>query len=582
MPDEADGIEPLTLRERLGGRWSLSWQAWAVSTGCVLLGVMGSASATGGSTGVWLAWLILGLAGCLAAGLFMIALSRTVYRHRRQTPVAVWIVVTCSALSGLIVTWTIRALAPLAGIESGFGTLEQCIVVGLLSAYGACMLILLFDYRDRTSTARKALIEQAVQLELEALQRTTIAAQLQEQLAADVAAELSTARIDLESRLRLARDAEGIDPGANPREWIEISALLRDTAQSAIRPLSARMWQQAAEDYPRQSGWVIIPNIVRGQPFRPLLIIIIHLLGGLTDALALFGTERGAALMGVQCLGILVICEGANALMRMYPAQHARIFIGGLVLLQGGVFVTVHVREAWLPGSASGSWAFVQVVVGTAVVLLTSGFGAWRQFDADSRDLFRDRVRRNQVASIARSRQLADLARQASRVLHGSVQTRLHSCAMAIDGASAAGDEQGRIDALLEAMAILAQPLHEERIAGSVRDEVQRKVDLWGALCEFTVDVEDDGNGPESLSETVGRVVEEGISNAMRHGQATRIDISVTIANGRCQVELTDNGCGPGSGRPGVGSALLHQSSGGDWTLTGLEQGSRLAVSVRL
>ena len=137
MPDEADGIEPLTLRERLGGRWSLSWQAWAVSTGCVLLGVMGSASATGGSTGVWLAWLLLGLAGCLAAGLFMIALSRTVYRHRRQTPVAVWIVVTCSALSGLIVTWTIRALAPLGGIDSGFGTLEQCIVVGLLSAYGA-------------------------------------------------------------------------------------------------------------------------------------------------------------------------------------------------------------------------------------------------------------------------------------------------------------------------------------------------------------------------------------------------------------------------------------------------------------
>jgi signal transduction histidine kinase len=552
-----------------------------VSTGCVLLGVMGSASATGGVTGVWLAWLLLGLAGCLAAGLFMVALSRTIYRHRRQTPVAVWIVVTCSALSGLIVTWTIMVLAPLTGIESGFGTLDQFVVVGLLSAYGACMLILLFDYRDRTSTARKTLIEQAVQLELEALQRTTIAAQLQEQLAADVAAELSTARIDLEARLRLARDAEGVEACANPREWIEISALLRDTAQSAIRPLSARMWQQSAEDYPRQSGWVIIPNIVRGQPFRPLLIIFIHVLGGLKDALALFGTERAVALIGAQCLCILVICEAANALMRRYPAQHARIFIGGLVLLQGGVFATVQVREAWLPGSASGSWALVQVVVGTAVVFLTSGFGAWRQFDADSRDLFRDRVRRNQVASIARSRQLAELARQASRVLHGSVQTRLHSCAMAIDGASAAGDEQGRIKALHEAMTILAQPLREDRTAGSARDEVQRKVDLWGALCEFTIDVEDDGSGPESLSETVGRIIEEGISNAMRHGQAARIDIRVTIANGMCQVELTDNGIGPGSGKPGIGSALLHQSSGGDWTLTGLEQGSRLSVAVR-
>lgn len=570
------------MRTRLGGRWSLSWQAWAVSTCCVLLALLGSASIDGGSAQTWLAWELLGVIGCLAAGAVMLLLSQTLYRNRRQAPVAVWIVVTCSALSGLIVTWTIMLLAPLVGVDSGFGQLDQLIVVALFSAYGGCMLILLFDYRDRTASARDNLIEQAVQLELEALQRTTIAASLQEQLAKDVAAELSTARVDLESRLRLAREAEGIDVGTVPPDWLEISTLLRDTAQSAVRPLSARMWDQAAEGYPRRTGWVIIPNIVRGQPFRPGLIIAIHVLGGLKDVTAIFGNERGIGIMGFQCLAILVICGTANLLMRRHPQQHARIFIGGLILLQSGVLVTAGVREAWVPGSAPVLWAIVQVVVGTAVVFLTSGFGAWRQFDTDSRNLFRDRVQRNRVESMARSRQLADLARQASRVLHGSVQTRLHSCAMAIDGATAAGDEQSRIDALHEAMTILSQPLREERTAGSVGDEVQRKVDLWGALCEFTVTVDDDGDAPDSLSETVGRVVEEGVSNAIRHGEATCIDVKVTIAKGKCHVVLTDNGSGPGRGKPGVGSALLHQSSGGDWTLTSVEQGCRLAVSVRL
>ena len=334
---------------------------------------------------------------------------------------------------------------------------------------------------------------------------------------------------------------------------------------------------------PRRSSWVIIPNIVRGQPFRPALIILIHVLGGLKESTSLFGNERGIALLGCQSLVILGLCELANFLMRRYPEQHTRIFIGCLVLLECGVFQTMQVREAWVPGSAPVSWAIVQIVIGTVVVLLTSGFGALRQFDDDSRNLFRERIRRNRIASITRSRQLADLAHQSSKVLHGRVQSRLHACAMAIDGASAADNEPGRIDVLREAMLILSQPMlvEEERIACSVWDEVQRKVELWGSLCEFTVTVEGDGQTLDSLSDTVGRIVEEGVSNAIRHGQATQIDIRVSLADTKCRVELTDNGSGPGNGKPGVGSALLHQSSGGDWSLTGLEQGSLLEVAVR-
>lgn len=591
MADVADSTDDLgqpSLRARLGGRWSLSWQAWAVGSGCVWLGVMAPATSGSVSTAQWFLWQLLGLAGCLAAGLFMIVLSRTLYRNRRQAPVAVWIVVVCSGLSGLIVTWTIMGLASLVGLDTGFGSLDQLVVIWLLCAYGSCMLILLFDYRDRTATARAALIEEAVQLEVEAMQRTTIVAQLQAQLDADVAAELGSVRTTLESRLQFARDAEGIDQSSDRPDWSEISALLRETAQSSVRPLSARMWQQAAQDYPRRSGWVIIPNIVSEQPFRPLLIIVIHALAGLKDVTALFGPERGVLLMAAQCLAILGICGPANALMRRFPSQHSRIFIGALVLLESGVIATSICRESWVPGSASPSWAIVQVIIGTALVLITSGFGAWRQFDVSSRDLFRDRVRRNRVASMARSRQLADLARQASRLLHGSVQTRLHSCAMAIDGAGEAGSERARIEALLEAMAILDQPLKPARSAGSISEEVQRKVALWGSLCEFTIDIRGDSHvdldatPSPSSSESIGRIVEEGISNAIRHGKATRIDIVVsTRPDGTCDVEITDNGTGPQGGKPGIGSALLHQASAGAWSLSELDRGSRLVVAVQ-
>ena len=586
MPDVADDLGQPSLRARLGGRWSLSWQAWAIASACVWLGVLASATSKAESTAQWFLWQFLGLAGCLAAGLFMIALSRTLYRNRRVIPVAIWIVVTCSGLSGLIVTWTIMGLASLVGLDTGFGSPDQLVVIWLLSAYGACMMILLFDYRDRTATARAALVEEAVQLEIEAMQRSAIVAQLKAQLDADVMAELGAARTTLESRLQFALDAEGIDQGSDRPDWDEISDLLRETAQSSIRPLSARMWQQAAQSYPRRSGWIIIPNIVSGQPFRPLLIIVIHAVTGLKGVTDLFGPERGLTLLAMQCLAILAICGPANALMRRFPSQHSRIFIGTLVLLESGVIATSFFRESWVPGSAPLSWAIAQVIVGTALVLITSGFGAWRQFDVSSRDLFRDRLRRNTVASMARSRQLADLARQASRLLHGSVQTRLHSCAMAIDSAGEAGSERTRIEALLEAMKILDQPLEQAPSAGSISEEVQRKVALWGSLCEFTMAI--NGDNPVGLHEThpspesIGRIVEEGISNAIRHGKATRIDIvATTRPDGTCDVEITDNGTGPQGGKPGIGSALLHQASAGAWSLIALDRGSRLVATVQ-
>lgn len=581
-----DDLGHQSLRARLGGRWSLSWQGWAVGSGAIWVAVMTQSALGAESTAQWLLWQPIVLAGSLAVGLFMIALSRTLYRKRNQAPVAVWIVVACSGLAGVIATLTIVALASMVGLETGFGSIDQLVVIWLLSAYGSCLLNLFFDYRDRTATARAALIEEAIQLEVEALQRTSIMAQLQSQLEAEVAAELDAARAALELRLQLAREAEGIDQSSDQPDWREISALLRDTAQSSVRPLSARMLQQAAREYPRRPGWGIIANIVSEQPLRPLALIIIHLLGGLKDVTDTFGPERGMTLMAAQCLAILGICGFANDLMRRFPSQHSRVFIGALVVLQSGVIATSIFRESWVPGSAPVSWALVQVLTGAALVLITSGVGAWRDFERSSRDLFRGQLRRSKIASIARNRQLADLARQASRLLHGSVQTRLHACAMAIDGAAEAGTEEARIEALLEAMAILDHPLVAEVAPSSLGEEVKRKVALWGSLCEFTIEIKDDSQldlGARSATpESIGRIVEEGVSNAIRHGKATFITIVVSPRpDGTCDVEITDNGTGPRGGKPGIGSALLQQSSGGDWSLTALDRGSRLTVAVK-
>ena len=108
------------------------------------------------------------------------------------------------------------------------------------------------------------------------------------------------------------------------------------------------------------------------------------------------------------------------------------------------------------------------------------------------------------------------------------------------------------------------------------------KVLLFGSHARGDTDSHSDVDATDSPSESIGRIVEEGISNAIRHGKATRIDIVVsTRPDGTCDVAITDNGTGPLGGKPGVGSALLHQSSAGAWSLIALDRGSRLVVAVR-
>ena len=194
---------------------------------------------------------------------------------------------------------------------------------------------------------------------------------------------------------------------------------------------------------------------------------------------------------------------------------------------------------------------------------------------------FQSDIDRELIESMAASRQVAQLARESARILHGTVQTRLIACAVAIERASETRDADAFHEALREAQAVLAQPaINTTPDSSSLIEEVQRKVQLWSGLCDITVDV--DAMLAEiqgRFARDVGRVVEEGLSNAIRHGNATSIQVRVSRSNSSVNVEVDDNGIGPRRGLPGLGSSLLDSVSP-DWHLSELPVGARLSVEL--
>lgn len=405
--------------------------------------------------------------------------------------------------------------------------------------------------------------------------------------------------VDIGQRMRLALDADIDDALAPARrsiaeqlsdqervlandEWADVAVQLRSAAQETVRPLSRSLWSRTAARLDPIRISDVLRNIVTKQPFRPVALVVIYVVANFANVVAVFGWSVGLVLVSVGVALIVIITNLANLAMRRWSAHHAAIFIAGVLFLQAGALLSFPLRD-WA-GLAPYSWAefILGTSVGLLVILLTSGAGSLRNHREDVARTFQSDIDRELIESVAASRHMAQLARESARILHGTVQTRLIACAVAIERAADTRDVETFQSALREAYSVLAEPTRlDVEEDTTLASEVSRKVALWSGLCAITVDVEPDvAHMSGRIARDVGRVVEEGLSNAIRHGGASAIRVVVHRSDERIEVLVEDNGCGPQEVSPGLGSSLLDSLSD-SWALTSATSGARLSVTIR-
>lgn len=135
------------------------------------------------------------------------------------------------------------------------------------------------------------------------------------------------------------------------------------------------------------------------------------------------------------------------------------------------------------------------------------------------------------------------------------------------------------------------RPLALDRFG--LRDALQDLLDDWRVrhpdvvLC-LTMAGQLDGLD-DALATAVYRIVQEAVNNALRHAQASRIDVNVHVSAGRLQLEIVDNGKGrlkqfQTTGRYGVlGMRERAQALGGSFDLDQIEPaGVQVRVSLPL
>jgi len=108
--------------------------------------------------------------------------------------------------------------------------------------------------------------------------------------------------------------------------------------------------------------------------------------------------------------------------------------------------------------------------------------------------------------------------------------------------------------ALRELRAVAAQPLSlvasVGRLAGAFKDtHIAVAAHYSNMPWSFT----------EEIDATIYRIVQEGITNAIRHGNATKIDINLSLDGSRIGVAVRDNGIGTAEITEGIGMAGIRE-----------------------
>ncbi|MFZ4819917.1 MAG: hypothetical protein ACOYLU_14830, partial [Limisphaerales bacterium] len=473
------------------------------------------------------------------------------------------------SLCGLLVGAILSVLVPFIGLSSTTPPILRMLMLMVLMPWMAVLIGFNVDGRRRVSRARQVLIDRASGVFLKGTARYSLLEDLRVTLQNEVQSELEPAFRLIDDRLayeeRFAR--EHLDNAA--------ATILRDLSESTVRPFSHLLNQRAEGHTFSRGPWGFIAGVARYQPFRPITITLIFLFA---VALPRF-SEQGPSEAIVSAISgsalIFTILGLGNALLARFNRHHTAIFLGFFFLLQVPTFTfdLVRGREFTLLYVVG---MFLQILTSGCVVWLTSGFGSARIQQGELLRLYSSELDAARIDLLVQTEVISSITKDAARVLHGSVQATLVSCAMAIDRAAMTNDAAAYAEALGHARRVLRGPWEASRdsvVLVSLDAEIQKKVRLWQGLASITAFVSPGAkllNG--ALTRTVGEVVEEGICNAVRHGHPDHIAVQVDLVNEEqssyVRIRVVDDGLGCTDGASGLGTVLLNEACPGRWTRT--------------
>jgi len=169
--------------------------------------------------------------------------------------------------------------------------------------------------------------------------------------------------------------------------------------------------------------------------------------------------------------------------------------------------------------------------------------------------------------------------------IHGTVKSKLFAAIVLIQKSEKGDSVESYTESLQQARELLASTSEPPGSKSSnTFEEIVSRINRWEGLVKIIFTYKE-----ERIQElvrdhdVVADLVEEAISNAVRHGQCEVIHIDVNEdTSGGLRIEISDDGIGPTKSARGIGSGLFESATSGNWKLIRDKTAARTLLTLNL
>lgn len=501
-------------------------------------------------------WSVANVVAFLGCWAWIEGVDRTWFRHKAVTPIALGWVVTFGASLGALK----GALTDAAGYAVGVGD-----PVGVATAW-----------RSVSNAVIGAVLIPALAAAHVAVKRYHSEYQLMLAQTLPTVGSMSPQAKD--ALLTFARDARDTLRQVDAAQAAEgIMALIDER----LRPYTHQLWAQTDTPPERLNLRSLLRIAVSHGPLPMVSIATVYAFSVWPVSIELVGFWVGTVrtiIAGVVLYGTVTVAR----LMLPHTASmplavlHFGVTVGVATALQ--ILQWDYLFGGMPRPSTLGLWGIVAVWL-TLLMLFGGSVTAAVRARAVVRQAVMRAVGPDGLRAIAEKDHDRLVAQRLASRLHADLQGQMLAAARRIrahpDVPEIVQDELAHLDRLLRELPDALT--HTE--PGVLGDQLAHVADQWQGFLTVTVDAPDVDD--DTLNTRIVEVVREALTNAVRHGLATAVTVTVRRVAHSVDVTVTDDGVGPRNGTHGLGSTFFGSVSGGNWSLTpGDNGGSVLRVTL--
>lgn len=494
--------------------------------------------------------LAIGLSWCwFAVG------DKLLFRNRKKSPIGIW---------AMIGFGFVLASLSNVGYWSGVWIMGQGELVlqyfGLMAANS-----LVFGVGSVLSLSAFKVVTGQLMKERNALIITSLEAEIYQQQ------ETQLAIIRLKLKEAFGKRRSGLETSTST-----LIARLNEILESDVRQVSRRLWASRDNFAPSYEIGHILGPVLSTRPFLIPFAIPLGLLPTFATVIGVLDPLLTALVMAlnVVVLGLTQLLAnriaGSTIKTGFMPFVLASLIAPILIVsltssiernVYGDLPIAVFLLGIWL-FIVNTSLALVKGIVKTRAEIIEG----LKEIEA-SRTALTDL---SQAESFVR--------REVANLLHSDVQSRLLSIVERLKNPETQTEDLSKL--LLQTEMELLSALTVSRADALTLQQLLEQIkQRWVGIVEITHFTSTSDSEIAVLP--ISQVLDEAVSNAVRHGAATEVQINITSHGEQLSVQVSDNGYGPRSGEKGLGSELFAVSSAGYWSLTeGNSAGSVLKILI--